>query len=51
MADHQKYIDNFEAMIKQSSASKRAMDTAKSKDNNKRAKLGKRRTFIALAQL
>jgi hypothetical protein len=38
-------------MIKQSSALKRAMDTAKRKDNNKRAKLEKRGTFIALAQL
>jgi hypothetical protein len=33
-------------MIKQSSASKRAMDTAERKDNNKRAKLEKRGTFI-----
>ena len=46
----QQHIDNFEAMIKQSSASKRAMDTAERKDNNKRAKLEKRGTFIALAQ-
>jgi hypothetical protein len=47
----QQHINNFEAMIKQSSALKRAMDTAERKDYNKRAKLEKRGTFIALAQL
>jgi hypothetical protein len=32
----QQHIDNFEAMIKQSTGTKRAMDTATRQDNNKR---------------
>ena len=46
----QRHIDDFENIKKQSSASKRVMDTAERQDNNKRAKLEKRETFIALAQ-
>ena len=45
------HIDNFEGMIKQSAASKRAIDTAERQDNNKKAKLEKREAFIALAQV
>jgi hypothetical protein len=44
------HIDNFEAMIKQSASTKRAIDTAERQDNNKKAKLEKREAFIALAQ-
>ena len=44
----QQHIENFEAMIKQSSGTKRATDTAERQDNNKRVKLEKRDTFIAV---
>ena len=45
----QQHIDNFEALIRQSSTTKRATDTVERQDNNKRVKLEKRGTFIALA--
>lgn len=41
----QQHIDNFEAMKRQSSASKRAMDTPERQDNNKRAKQEKGKRF------
>ena len=46
----QQHIDAYEAMIKQSSGTKRATDTAERKENNKVAKMEKRETFIGLAQ-
>ena len=46
----QQHIDSFEARIKQSGSTKRAMDTAKRQNNNKKAKLEKREAFVALAQ-
>ena len=48
--DDDQSIDDFEAMIKQSDSTKRAMDTAERQENQKKAKIEKRETFIALAQ-
>jgi hypothetical protein len=43
----QQHIDKYEALIKQSTSTKRARDTVERQDNNKRAKQEKREAYIA----